>query len=171
MSDTQPPIDELETEREGELEIVEQILATHAGRLGALLPILHDVQTALAYIPDVVVPRIAEALNLSRAEVHGVVSFYHSFSTNPLGKHIVEVCRAESCQAMGGERVASAVQNRLGLGWGETDAQAQVTLQEVYCLGNCACSPAMRIGDQIFGRLDAENAIAALESKVLGAQA
>jgi formate dehydrogenase subunit gamma len=123
---------------------------------GALLPVLHGVQAALGFVPDTAVPRIALALNLSRAEVHGVISFYHTFRTRPPGRHVVQICRAESCQAMGSRRLESHAKARLGVDYHETTPDGRVTLEAVYCLGNCACSPAVRIDDEVFGRVDAD---------------
>lgn len=135
---------------------VSDAIAAHQHRQGPLLPILHDVQHALGHIPHDAVADIAEALNLSRAEVHGVVTFYHTFTSEPQGKHVIEVCRAESCQAMGGRDVEAAFKDKLGLDWGETSKDQQVTLEPVYCLGNCACSPSVRIGKKIYGRVNAD---------------
>lgn len=120
---------------------------------GALLPMLHAVQSALGWIPPAAVPIMARALNLSRAEVHGVLSFYHHFRTAPPGRHVVQVCRAESCQAMGGEALEAHARTRLGVDWHETTADGAVTLLPVYCLGNCACSPALQVDDDIRGRI------------------
>lgn len=123
---------------------------------GALLPLLHAVQDALGFIPEDAVPIVAEALDRSRAEVHGVISFYHHFRTTPPGRHVVQVCRAESCQAMGGAALEAHAKARLGIDYHQTTADGIVTLEPVYCLGNCACSPAIRVDDHIHGRLDAE---------------
>lgn len=114
------------------------------------------MQHALGYIPVSAVALIADELNRSRAEVHGVVSFYHHFRTAPPGRTVVEVCRAESCQAMGGAKLEAHAKAALGVDWHETTADGAVTLEPVYCLGNCACSPAVRIGDEIHGRVDTE---------------
>jgi formate dehydrogenase subunit gamma len=122
-------------------------------RLGPLLPILHDIQNQLGYIPDTAISEISKRLNLSRAEVHGVVSFYHHFSTKPRGRHIIEVCCAESCQALGGRELQQHAKDKLGLDWYETTKDGEITLEPVYCLGNCACSPAVRVGLQILGRV------------------
>jgi formate dehydrogenase subunit gamma len=123
-------------------------------RLGPLLPILHDIQGELGYIPDTAISEISKRLNLSRAEVHGVVSFYHHFSTKPRGRHIIEVCCAESCQALGGRELQQYAKDKLGLEWYQTTKDGEITLEPVYCLGNCACSPALRVGLQILGRVD-----------------
>lgn len=128
-------------------------VATHQHLPGALLPLLHAIQDALGWVPPGAVPLIAEALNLSRAEVHGVISFYHHFRSTPPGRVVVQLCRAESCQARGGLALEAHVKQRLGLDWQQTRADGTVSLEPVYCLGNCACSPAMRIGDAIHGRL------------------
>ncbi|TAH47332.1 MAG: formate dehydrogenase subunit gamma [Betaproteobacteria bacterium] len=121
---------------------------------GATLPILHAIQDAYGYVPDEALPMIAAALNLSRAEVQGVVSFYHHFRRTPPGRHVVQVCRAESCLAMGAEALEAHVKAKLGVDFHETTADGAVTLEPVYCLGNCACSPAMRVDDDILGRMN-----------------
>jgi len=123
---------------------------------GALLPILHGIQDELGYVPADAVGRIAGALNLSRAEVHGVVSFYHYFRTTPPGRHTVHVCRAESCQAMGANRLVEHAKAKLGVGFHETTADGQFSLEPIYCLGNCALSPAMMVDGEIHGRVTPE---------------
>ncbi|HUO04426.1 MAG TPA: formate dehydrogenase subunit gamma [Candidatus Binataceae bacterium] len=120
---------------------------------GALMPVLHAVQERLGYIPADAVSIIAHTLNLSRAEVHGVISFYHDFRTEPPGRTIIRVCRAESCQAMGATALAEHIRRRLGLDFGATSLGGEFTLGAVYCLGNCACSPAIMVGDDIYGRV------------------
>lgn len=122
---------------------------------GALLPILHGIQQALGYVPPEAVPRIADVLNLTRAEVHGVISFYHTFRSRPPGRHVLQICRAESCQAMGARRLEAHAKAHLGVDYHETTADGSITLEPVYCLGNCGCSPAVRIDDAVFGRVDA----------------
>jgi formate dehydrogenase subunit gamma len=134
---------------------IDEALATHAGTPGALLPLLHAVQARLGWIPPSTIPLIATALNLSRAEVHGVLSFYPHFRTAPVGRHVLQICRAESCQAMGGAALEARARARLGVDWHQTSADGAVTLEPVYCLGNCACSPALRLDDEIVGRVDA----------------
>lgn len=123
------------------------------GQRGALLPILHAVQDELGCIPADAVPAIAEALNLSRAEVHGVLTFYPHFRTEPAGRHVLEVCRAESCQAMGGERLAEHARETLGCDFHGTSADGAVTLEPVYCLGLCAQSPAVMLDGQPHARV------------------
>ena len=122
---------------------------------GALLPMLHAIQDSYGYVPDEALPMIASALNLSRAEIQGVVSFYPHFRRSPPGRHIVQICRAESCLAMGGQALEAHVKAQLGIDFHQTTADGAVTLEPVYCLGNCACSPAMRVDDDIFGRVSA----------------
>lgn len=133
---------------------------------GALLPILHRVQQELGCIPSDAVPVIASELNLTRAEVHGVISFYHDFRTEPAGRNIVRICRAESCQALGAEALAAQACRRLGIDFGATTRDGSVTLVPVYCLGNCACSPAMMVNETLYGHLSApglEEILSALE--------
>lgn len=132
---------------------------------GALLPVLHGVQNALGYIPEESVALIAREMNLSRAEVHGVVSFYHFFRSHPAGKHVIYLCRAESCQAMGAARLEQHVKRKLGVDFHETTADGAWTLEPVYCLGNCACSPALMIDDQLKGRVTPESFDALLLSE------
>jgi formate dehydrogenase subunit gamma len=133
-----------------------KIAADLAATPGALLPVLHALQAEFGYIPDVAVPAIASELNLSRAEVHGVISFYHLFRTKPAGNKTVYLCRAESCQAMGGAALEAHAKQSLGINFHETTADGAITLEPVYCLGNCACSPAIMIDDQLHSRVDAK---------------
>jgi formate dehydrogenase subunit gamma len=132
------------------------IVAARQDMPGALLPILHEIQDTQGYIPDTAVPVIASALNLSRAEVHGVITFYHHFRQQPAGRHVVQVCRAEACQSVGAEALAEHAQRALGCGFHETSADGQVTLEPVYCLGQCACGPAVMVGEQLHGYVDAK---------------
>lgn len=130
------------------------IVERHAMREGPLLPILHEVQRTFGFVPEAAVPIIADALNLSRAEVHGVVTFYHDFRRETAGRHVVKVCRAEACQAMGCERLVAIAEDYLGLTCGETSADGRVTLETVYCLGLCATAPAAMVDGRIQGRID-----------------
>ena len=123
---------------------------------GPLLPMLHAVQEAFGYVPEEVKPVLAEALNLSRAEVHGVVSFYHDFRAHPVGRHVLKLCRAEACQSRGGEALADRVRELLGIDFHGTTPDGAVTLEPVYCLGLCACAPAAMLDDDLHGRLDAD---------------
>jgi formate dehydrogenase subunit gamma len=127
------------------------------GQPGPLLEILHAVQDELGCVPSEAVPLIADALNLSRAEVHGVISFYHHFRHEVPGRTVVQVCRAEACQAMNGDAVADALREKLGVDFGQTRADGKVTLESVYCLGNCACAPAMMVNGSLVGRVDPKN--------------
>lgn len=145
------------TELNAQQQVIDQTIATLKDKPGALLPILHGLQDALGYIPPHSVADIAKALNLSRAEVHGVISFYHYFRDTPPGKHTIHVCRAESCQAMGSTQLESHVKSALGIDYHETTADGQFSLEPVYCLGNCACSPAIQIDKDIHGRVSNES--------------
>lgn len=131
-----------------------EIVAAHLDLEGPLLPILHAVQHAFGYVPEDAVPIIANVLNLSRAEVHGVVTFYHDFRREPAGRHVVKMCRAEACQAMGGERLLAKAEDSLGTRCGETSADGSVTLEAVYCLGLCATAPSAMVDGRVVGRLD-----------------
>jgi len=135
---------------------VDGILATHADQPGPLLPILHAIQETIGYIPSDQVGRIARSLNLSRAEVHGVISFYHHFRQQPAGRHVVRVCRAEACQAMHCERTEAQARQRLGVEFGGTTSDGAFTLEAVYCLGNCAAGPSMTVDDKLYGRVTPE---------------
>jgi len=134
---------------------IAEILADHAGLEGPLLPILHAVQVSFGYVPQSALPQIARALNLSKAEVHGVVTFYHDFREVPAGRHVLKLCRAEACQAMGADRVAASVKAALGIDWHETTPDGRVTLEPVFCLGLCACGPAAMVDGRLVGRCDA----------------
>jgi formate dehydrogenase subunit gamma len=131
-----------------------EIISAEMGREGPLLPILHGLLEAFGYVPEPAVPMVAEALNLSRADVHGVVTFYHDFRREPAGRHVLKLCRAESCQAMGSERLAGHLEEKLGLRFGETSVDGTLTLESVYCLGLCALSPAALVDDRVVARLD-----------------
>jgi formate dehydrogenase subunit gamma len=137
-------------------EIVESAIASHRGKVGALLPVLHSIQDKLGHVPKQAVPMIAQAMSLSRAEVHGVMSFYHDFRGEPAGKNIIHLCRAEACQAMGSRELERHVMDRLGIGYGETTTDGLVSLEPVYCLGNCACTPSIRVNDDIHARVTAQ---------------
>src|SRR2546427_45103 len=123
---------------------------------GALLPVLHAVQNALGYVPPAAVPIIAEGLNLSRAEVHGVISFYHYFRDTKPGRHTIHLCRAEACQSMNQRALEAHAKTRLGVGFHETTSDGAFSLEPVYCLGNCACSPAMMVDGELYGRVTPE---------------
>ena len=131
---------------------------------GALLPILHSLQEEFGYIDDAMIPLIAEGLNISHAEVHGVISFYHDFRRAPAGRHVLQICRAESCQSMGCNSLIEHVEKNLGVKLGETTADGNITLRPVYCLGNCALSPAVMLDGQPYGRVSAAVADSLIEN-------
>jgi len=133
---------------------VEEIIADHAALEGPLLPILHAGQAAFGHIPRDALPVIADKLNLSRAEVHGVMSFYHDFREDKAGRHVLKLCRAEACQAMGADRVAAHARGKLGIEWHQTTQDGAVTLEPVFCLGLCACGPAAMVDGRVVGRSD-----------------
>ncbi|MBY5397923.1 formate dehydrogenase subunit gamma [Rhizobium leguminosarum] len=125
---------------------------------GPLLPILHGVQQEFGYVPQEAMPVIAEELNLSRAEVHGVVTFYHDYRDHPAGRHVLKLCRAEACQSMGGDALAERVRALLGIDFHQTTLDGGVTLEPVYCLGLCACAPAAMLDGEVHGRVDDQTA-------------
>jgi len=134
-------------------QTLDEIVAEHSGQIGALMPILHALQDRLGYVPEAAIPILATKLNLSRAEVHGVVHFYHDFRSELPGKHTIQVCRAEACQAMGSLALEEHIKHTLGIDYGQTSADGRFTLLPVYCLGNCACTPSVRIDEQIHARV------------------
>lgn len=136
-----------------EEERAQEIIAAHSGEEGAMLPILHDLQAAFGFIPEPAIPLVADALNLSRAEVHGVVSFYHDFRHHPPGRHVLKICRAEACQSMGGDAIGARARAKLGVNWGETTRDGRVTLDAIFCLGLCATAPAAMMDGRLAGRL------------------
>lgn len=133
---------------------IEALLARYRDVPGPLIELLHAVQHEFGHVPPQAVPLIARGLNLSRAEVHGVVSFYHHFRSTPAGRRTVRVCRAEACQSMAGRALVDHAERRLGVRFGETTPDGAVTLEAVYCLGLCACAPAVMIDDSVHGRVD-----------------
>lgn len=143
----------------------EKILQEKKGMPGALLPILHALQEKFGYIAPEFVPTIAEALNLSRAEVHGVISFYHDYRQTPPGKQVIKICRAEACQSMAGRQLENHVKQKLGLEYRGTTPAGDYTLEPVYCLGNCACAPSMMMGGKLYGRVTPEKFDALLDKK------
>ena len=134
-------------------EKVLAVVAELKGQAGPLLPVLHGVQDALGCVPPDAVPLIAESLNLSRAEVHGVISFYHYFRDTAPGRHTIHMCRAEACQAMNQRALEEHAKRRLGIEFHQTTSNGAFTFEPVYCLGNCACSPAMMIDGELYGRV------------------
>ncbi|MEJ6394793.1 formate dehydrogenase subunit gamma [Gymnodinialimonas sp. 2305UL16-5] len=140
--------------------IVSEILSRNQDLEGPLLPILHDVQAEFGCIPDAARAPIAHALNITEAELHGVISFYHDFRRDPAGKHVLKICRAEACQAVGASAMSAQVLDKLGLTWGQTSADGRLTVEPVYCLGLCACGPAAMVDGQLRGRATAEDLLA-----------
>ena len=130
-----------------------EIIRRHVGREGPLLPILHDLQSTFGFIPAEAVSVVAEELNLTRAEVHGVVSFYHDFRDRPAGRHVLKLCRAEACQSMNGEEVARQFLERFGVTWGGTTRDGALTIEAVYCLGLCSCAPSAMLDGEPIGRV------------------
>jgi formate dehydrogenase subunit gamma len=131
-----------------------EIIADLAHVKGGTLVILHALQKAFGYVPEPAVPMIASALNLSRAEVHGVFTFYHDFRREPAGRHVLKLCRAEACQAAGGDALAARAETKLGIAIGNTTADMRVTLEPIYCLGLCATAPSAMLDGRVVGRLD-----------------
>ena len=135
--------------------VVSSAVQKYAETPGGLLPLLHQVQASLGFVPKEAVADIAVGMGLSRAEVHGVIAFYHDFHDEPRGETTIHLCRAEACQAMGSRQLETHVKSRLGIEYGGTTPDGRYSLEPVYCLGNCACSPSIRIGDDVFARVDA----------------
>ena len=131
---------------------------------GALLPLMHAIQDDLGFVPEDSYPIISKAYNLSVAEIHGFVTFYHHFRTHPSGKNILQLCRAESCQAMGSENIESYCKEKLGIDYHQTTEDDAITLEPVYCLGNCACSPAIMINDKVVGRVTTDKIDSIIEA-------
>jgi formate dehydrogenase subunit gamma len=145
-------------------ERASEIIARHKQRPGAALPILHALQANFGCVPEAAVPMVAAALNLSRAELWGTVTFYHDFRKSPPGRRVLKLCRAESCQAAGGDALVARAEERLGVKMGETTADARVTLEPVYCLGLCHSSPAAMLdNERVFAMLDEQKLDALLK--------
>ena len=132
------------------------IVTALKGLEGPLLPILHEIQAEFGYVPQECLPVIARELNLSRAEVHGVVTFYHDYRDHPAGRHVLKLCRAEACQSMGGDEIAERIKALLGIDFHQTTLDGAVTLEPIYCLGLCSCAPAAMLDGAVYGRIDAE---------------
>ncbi len=131
-----------------------EIIGELRGLEGPLLPILHGIQEEFGHVPQECLPVIADALNLSRAEVHGVVTFYHDYRSHPAGRHVLKLCQAEACQSMGSDATTAKIKQLLGIGFHETTKDGAVTLEPVYCLGLCACAPSAMLDGEVIGRLD-----------------
>jgi formate dehydrogenase subunit gamma len=134
-------------------ERVDAICDAHMHLEGPLLPILHEVQHDVGYVPEEAMRQIAGRLNISRAEIHGVATFYHDFRQKPAGRHVIKMCRAEACQSVGSEVLAKRAEGLAGVEFGKTSADRSVTLEAVYCLGLCACGPAALVDGKVIGRL------------------
>ncbi|MEU3980871.1 formate dehydrogenase subunit gamma [Streptomyces sp. NPDC026672] len=145
---------------------VSAIVAAHRGRRGPLLEILHAIQAELGHVPKEAVPLLARELNLSRADVHGVVSFYHDFREAPAGRTTVRICRAEACQALGANALVACAQERTGTALGETRADGSVTVEQVFCLGNCALGPSVEVDGQVLGRVSPDRLRSILDEAV-----
>jgi formate dehydrogenase subunit gamma len=132
---------------------IRRLAEAHVAEPGALLPLLHAIQDRFGYVPAPAVPIVAKVLNLSRAEVHGVVTFYHFFRSKPAGRQTLYVCRAEACQSMGARELERYARDKLGVDFHETTADGRFSLEPAYCLGNCACSPAVMVDETVYGRV------------------
>ena len=139
-----------------ELTKIDAHILAHKSMPGALLPLLHAIQDDIGYVPEACYPHISKALALSIAEVHGVVTFYHHFRTHQKGKHVLQICRAESCQALGSAALEAYTKKCLNIDYHQTTSDGAITLEPVYCLGNCALSPAVMLDDEVYGRMDAQ---------------
>lgn len=148
-----------------DMSALEAIVAQHKAIPGAMLPILHAIQETVGYIPPQAVPLIAQELNVSRAEVHGVITYYHYFRQTPPGRHVVQICRAEACQAVGGDALAAHAKAALACNFHETTQDRAFTLEPVYCLGQCACGPAIMIGDDLHARVSPDKFNRLLDAK------
>jgi formate dehydrogenase subunit gamma len=136
---------------------IEALVKKHQNQPGALLPLLHAIQDSVGYIPESCYVPISKGLSLSVAEVHGVVTFYHHFRTHKPGRHVVQICRAESCQAMGSEALEAHAKKCLNIDYHQTTDDNAISLEPVYCLGNCALSPSLMIDDEVYGRVTADD--------------
>jgi formate dehydrogenase subunit gamma len=148
-----------------DVERAKALIAEHVGLEGPLLPILHAINDRFGHVNTEAVVIVADVLNLSRADVQGVVSFYHDFRREPHGQHVIKLCRAEACQSMGSEALAARLERALGIRFGETTPDRRITLEPVYCLGNCALSPAALINGKLFGRVDEQKVLTLVSEK------
>ena len=135
---------------------IQQLITQKQHLSGALLPILHNIQDQYGYIPKLALPLIAKTLQQTEAEIYGVISFYTHFRMQPTGKHIVEICRGEACQAMGSQQLEQVFKQQLNCDYGQTTKDNSITLEPVYCLGNCACAPSIKVDKKVYGRMNAE---------------
>ncbi|AAZ26619.1 formate dehydrogenase subunit gamma [Colwellia psychrerythraea] len=137
-------------------QIISEIVEKKVGLPGALLPILHDIQHHFDYIPKKAIAIVAQGLQQTEAEIYGVITFYAHFQLNKPGRHIIEICRGEACQAMGSKALEKAIKSQLAVDFGQTTVDKNFTLEPVYCLGNCACSPSIKVADNVYGRMNSE---------------
>jgi formate dehydrogenase subunit gamma len=151
--------------KSGDMAKVREMVKASKSMAGAMLPILHNIQDSLGYIPADAIPIIADELNVSRAEVHGVVTYYHHFRQEPQGRNVVQLCRAEACQARGAEEFIAHAKAALGCDFHETTADGEITLEPVYCLGQCAVGPNMMIGDALHAHMTAKKFDSLIESQ------
>lgn len=147
----------MKRDTDNDLETVRNLVAQVSAEPDALLPLLQDVQARLGHVPKAAIPLIAKALNLSRAEVHGVVTFYHDFHEEPTAEHVVQFCMAEACQAVGCRSLAAHAQETLGVGFHHATPDGRIQVESAYCFGNCAAGPTVRIGDRVYGRMTNES--------------
>ena len=143
---------------------IQQAIAPHAQLPGAMLPVLHAIQDRFGYIPANAIALVASELRVSKAEVEGIISFYHHYRRTPAGAHVVQVCRAEACQARGARELEAHLKASLGIGYHETTSDNEITLEPVYCLGNCACGPNLLVDDQVKARMNPDKADQLIES-------
>lgn len=143
---------------------IQQAIAPHAELPGAMLPVLHAIQDRFGYIPSNAIDLVASALRVSKAEVEGIISFYHHYRREPAGAHVVQVCRAEACQARGARELETHLKASLGIGYHQTTPDNEITLEPVYCLGNCACGPNLLVDDQVKARMSPDKADQLIES-------
>ena len=136
--------------------LIQQVIDDHKSMPGAMLPTLHAIQDHFGHIPDSAVPLIADSLSCTRADVHGIISFYHHFRTQPAGRNVIQICRAEACQAVGSRQLEAHVKASLKVDYHQTTQDREITLEPVYCLGNCACGPAVQINNDVHGRVTPE---------------
>ena len=147
---------DLETKQDLDVRLA-TLIREHQHMPGALMPLLHAIQDNIGYVPESSYSQIAKALSLSVAEVHGVVTFYHHFRTHKPGRHVMQICRAESCQSMGSEALEAHAKKCLNVDYHQTTSDDAITLEAVYCLGNCALSPAVMMDEEVYGRVSAED--------------
>ena len=147
---------DLETKQDLDVRLA-TLISEHQHMPGALMPLLHAIQDNIGYVPESAYSQIGKALSLSVAEVHGVVTFYHHFRTHKPGRHVMQICRAESCQSMGSEALEAHAKKCLNVDYHQTTSDDAITLEAVYCLGNCALSPAVMMDEEVYGRVSADD--------------